>query len=249
MDDQQLLRYSRHIMLPQLDLKGQQKLLAASVLLVGVGGLGSAAAMYLAAAGVGRLLLNDHDQVDISNLQRQIIHSQADIGRNKVDSAKDRLLQINPDISVLTYNNKLNHAELATLIASVDVVVDGSDNFATRFAVNQACVVAGKPLVSGAAIRMEGQVSVFHPSAGHLPCYRCLYQDGAEISETCSETGILAPVVGIIGAIQATETIKLLTGIGECLLGRVLVVDALRMEIRRLNLRKDPDCPVCSHLA
>ena len=248
MDDQQLLRYSRQIMLPQLDVQGQLRLLESSVLIIGAGGLGSPVAMYLAAAGVGRLLLNDHDEVELSNLQRQIVHSQQDLGRAKVDSAKDRLLQLNPDITVVTYKHKFNHAELAAVVANADVVIDGSDNFPTRFAVNQACVQEGKPLVSGAAIRMEGQVSVFYPAAGHSPCYRCLYNESGEQAQTCSETGVLAPVVGIIGSIQATETIKLLTGIGESLIGRVLMLDAQQMEWRSLKLKKDPACPVCSHL-
>lgn len=248
MDDQQLLRYSRQIMLPQLDLDGQLRLLESSVLIIGAGGLGSPVAMYLAAAGVGRLLINDFDTVELSNLQRQIIHSQNDIGRRKVDSAKDNLSALNSDIKVITYDHQLNHAELAAVVANADLVIDGSDNFPTRFAVNQACVQEGKPLVSGAAIRMEGQVSVFHPAGGNSPCYRCLYSETGEQSETCSETGVLAPVVGIIGSIQATEAIKLLSGMGSSLIGRVLMLDALQMEWRSLKLKKDPGCPVCSHL-
>lgn len=249
MHDQQLLRYSRQIMLPQFDLAGQQKLLESSVLIVGCGGLGSPVAMYLAAAGVGHLVLNDFDKVDVSNLQRQIAHGQADIGRSKVESAKSSILALNPDIHVVTHDSQLNHAELTALVATVDVVVDASDNFNTRFAINQACFQERKPLVSGAAIRMEGQICVFHPGIAESPCYRCLYGEAEEEEQTCSENGILAPVVGIIGCMQATETIKLLAGMGDCLIGRVLLLDALHMEWRSLRLKKDPACPVCSHLS
>jgi molybdopterin/thiamine biosynthesis adenylyltransferase len=244
MDDNQLLRYSRQIMLPQVDALGQQKLLDSSVLIVGMGGLGSPAAMYLASAGVGHLVLADFDKVEISNLQRQIVHGTDDIGRDKVDSAYDRLKQLNPDITITRFKQKLDDTTLDDLVPQVDLVVDGCDNFATRFAVNRACVKHHKPLVSGAAIRFEGQVSVFL-NDGNGPCYHCLYKEGGEEEYRCSENGVLAPVTGLIGSLQAIEAIKVLAHIGETLSGRLLVIDALTMEIRMLKLRKDPDCGVC----
>jgi molybdopterin/thiamine biosynthesis adenylyltransferase len=244
MDDSQLLRYSRQIMLPQVDALGQQKLLESSALIVGMGGLGSPVAMYLASAGVGHLILADFDQVEISNLQRQIIHGTSDIGRDKVDSAYDRLKQLNPDITITRFKQKLDDATLDDLVPQVDVVIDGCDNFATRFAVNRACVKHHKPLVSGAAIRFEGQVSVFL-NDGSGPCYHCLYKEGGEEEMRCSENGVLAPLTGMIGSLQAIEAIKLLVNIGEPLSGRLLVIDALTMEIRVLKLRKDPACGVC----
>ena len=244
MDDNQLLRYSRQIMLPQVDALGQQKLLDSSALIVGMGGLGSPVAMYLASAGVGHLILADFDQVEISNLQRQIIHGTADIGRDKVDSAYDRLKQLNPDITITRFKQKLDDATLDDLVPQVDVVIDGCDNFATRFAVNRACVKHHTPLVSGAAIRFEGQVSVFR-NDGNGPCYHCLYKEGGEEEMRCSENGVLAPLTGLIGSLQAIEAIKVLVNIGEPLAGRLLVIDALTMEIRMLKLRKDPDCGVC----
>lgn len=231
-------------MLPQLDAVGQQKLLDSTVLIVGMGGLGSPAAMYLASAGVGHLILADFDQVEISNLQRQIIHGSDDIGRDKVDSAYDRLKQLNPDISITRFKQKLDDTSLADLVPQVDLVVDGCDNFDTRFAVNRACVKHHKPLVSGAAIRFEGQLSVFMNN-GDGPCYHCLYKEGGEEEYRCSENGVLAPVTGLIGSLQAIEAIKLLAGIGEPLVGRLLLIDALTMEIRTLKLKKDPDCGVC----
>jgi len=244
MDDKQLLRYSRQIMLPQVDALGQQKLLDSTVLIVGMGGLGSPAAMYLASAGVGHLILADFDMVELSNLQRQIIHSTEDIGRNKVDSAYDRLKQLNPDITITRFKQVLDDASLADLVPQVDLVVDGCDNFDTRFAVNRACVKYHKPLVSGAAIRFEGQVSVFL-NDGNSPCYHCLYKEGGEEEMRCSENGVLAPVTGLIGSLQAIEAIKVLTDIGEPLAGRLLLVDALTMEMRTLKLKKDPACGVC----
>jgi molybdopterin-synthase adenylyltransferase len=244
MDDAQLLRYSRQIMLPQFDVAGQQKLLDATVLIIGLGGLGSPAAMYLAAAGVGHLVLVDFDTVELSNLQRQIIHHTDDIGRPKVESARDALQQLNPDVKLTLVDRKLEGMELQQHITAADVVLDGSDNFATRFAVNDACVAAGVPLVSGAAIRMEGQVAVFLNN-GDGPCYRCLYREEGELDNRCSENGVLAPLVGIIGAIQATEAIKILAGMGETLHGRLLLLDALHMEWRTLTLKKDPGCSGC----
>ena len=244
MDDNQLLRYSRQIMLPQVDALGQQKLLDSSALIVGMGGLGSPVAMYLASAGVGHLILADFDQVEISNLQRQIIHATSDIGRDKVDSAYDRLKQLNPDITITRFKQKLDDAALDDLVPQVDVVIDGCDNFTTRFAVNRACVKHHTPLVSGAAIRFEGQVSVFL-NDGNGPCYHCLYKEGGEEEMRCSENGVLAPLTGLIGSLQAIEAIKVLVNIGEPLAGRLLLIDALTMEIRVLRLRKDPNCGVC----
>ena len=246
MDDNQLLRYSRQIMLPQVEIAGQQKLRDASVLIIGLGGLGSPVAMYLAAAGVGKLVLVDYDQVDLSNLQRQIIHLTSSIGKNKVDSARDTLLKLNPEIHIDVVNEQLDAAELTKRIKQADIVVDGSDNFATRFLLNSLCFENKTPLVSGAAIRLEGQVTVFDFTDAESPCYHCLYRDGEETEQTCSENGILAPITGIIGSIQATETLKLLLGIGQTLVGRLLILDALTMEWREIKLGKDPGCPVCN---
>lgn len=245
MNDEQLLRYSRQIMLPQVDVAGQRKLLESRVLIVGMGGLGSPVAMYLAAAGVGQLILADFDTVDLSNLQRQILHGSNDIGRPKVESARETLRVLNPEVKVETIIERLEGEALAKQVSEVDLVVDATDNFTTRFILNDACVAARKPLVSGAAIRMEGQVSVFHNEREDSPCYRCLYKDEGELAETCSENGVLAPVVGIIGAVQATEALKVLLGIGETLGGRLLLLDALTMEWRSLKLRKDMACPAC----
>jgi molybdopterin/thiamine biosynthesis adenylyltransferase len=244
MDDNQLLRYSRQIMLPQIDALGQQKLLDSTVLIVGMGGLGSPAAMYLASAGVGHLILADFDIVELSNLQRQIIHGTGDLGRNKVDSAYDRLKQLNPDVTITRFKQVLDDGTLADLVPQVDLVVDGCDNFDTRFAVNRACVKYHKPLVSGAAIRFEGQVSVFL-NDGSGPCYHCLYKEGGEEEMRCSENGVLAPLTGLIGSLQAIEAIKVLAKTGETLSGRLLLIDALTMEIRTLKLKKDPACGVC----
>ncbi len=244
MDDDQLLRYSRQIMLPSIGIEGQEKLRSSRVLIVGLGGLGSPVALYLAAAGVGHLLLADFDRVDLTNLQRQIIHTTPRIGQFKVDSARDSLTELNPQVQVDTLTARLDDEALAEIIQNVDLVIEGSDNFTTRFAVNRACHARGVPLVSGAAIRMEGQVSVFTGQPG-APCYQCLYPDEGAMDETCSANGVLAPLVGIIGCIQATEAIKLLTGSGRCLDGRVLLLDALQMEWRTLKLRQDPACPVC----
>ncbi|MSQ69501.1 MAG: molybdopterin-synthase adenylyltransferase MoeB [Gammaproteobacteria bacterium] len=245
MDDQRLLRYSRQILLPEIDISGQQRLLESAVAVFGLGGLGSPVALYLAAAGVGRLVLVDFDEVELSNLQRQIIHLTADLGRPKVESARDRLRALNPEVRVDTVPRLLASAALDELIEDVDLVVDCTDNFPTRFGLNAACWRARKPLVSGAAIRFEGQVSVYFPGQGDSPCYRCLYDDGPGTTETCSQTGVVAPLLGIIGSVQALETIKVLTGIGEPLTGRLLVLDGLRMEWRNLRFKRAPDCPVC----
>ncbi|CAK0770520.1 Molybdopterin-synthase adenylyltransferase [Gammaproteobacteria bacterium] len=244
MNDTQRIRYSRQILLPGLGEGGQECLLAARVLIVGVGGLGSAVAMYLAAAGVGRLVLSDYDQVDLSNLQRQIAHRSVDVGRLKVDSARDTLLALNPEIEVTVIPRALDGLELEEEVCHCNVVVDACDNFETRFALNRACHRAGIPLISGAAMGMEGQVAVF-PHQGEAPCYHCLYRDDGSPGETCSRLGVLAPLVGIVGAVQATETLKLLTGMGEPLIGRLLLLDASTMEWRTLRLRRDPDCPTC----
>ena len=244
MNDEELLQYSRQIMLPQIDLAGQQRLLDSRALIVGLGGLGAPVALYLAAAGVGELVLVDFDTVDLTNLQRQIIHSHDTIGTPKVRSAQATLARINPRCRVRPIAEKLEGETLERAVAEADVVLDCSDNFATRFAINRACVRQGKPLVSGSAIRWEGQVAVFNDRPG-APCYHCLYGDSGELDASCAANGILAPVVGIIGSIQATEAIKLLTGAGEPLSGRLLLLDALTMALRTLKLRPDPGCPVC----
>ncbi len=246
MDNELLTRYSRHIMLPQMDYEGQQKLLDSRVLIVGAGGLGSPVAMYLASSGVGHLTLVDFDTVELSNLQRQILHGTDDIGRKKVDSARDTLLALNPTVQVETIDHALDETALREAVAQADLVVDTTDNFATRFAINRACVGARKPLVSGSVIRMEGQITVFRPDLEAGPCYHCLYKEGDELAETCTQNGVLAPVVGIIGCMQATEAIKVLTGMGEDLNGRLLLLDAMTMEWRTLKLRRDPQCPVCA---
>ncbi len=245
MNDEQLLRYNRHIMLPQIGIEGQQKLCDAHVLIIGLGGLGSPAAMYLATAGVGQLALVDDDTVELSNLQRQIIHRSQNIGDSKVASAKSNLLAINHEIDIATIDHRLNEAALNQQIERADVVLDASDNFDTRFAINRACVAQKKPLVSGAAIQFDGQISVFDSRSKHCPCYSCLYPDKGEDNLTCSENGILAPVVGIIGSMQALEAIKLICQIGEPLYGRLLLFDALSLQWRTMNLKKDPNCPVC----
>ncbi len=247
MDDQQLLRYSRQIMLPQIDIEGQQKLLDSHVLIIGAGGLGSPVAMYLASAGIGQITIADNDAVDLSNLQRQILHRNQDLGRPKVESARDTLADLNPDVRVTALNIFIDSAALGNLVSQADLVVDASDNFATRFAINAACVDTGTALVSGAAIRMEGQLTVFLPQRDDSPCYRCLYSEGDEPDQTCSENGVLAPVVGVIGSLQALEAIKVLLNIGESLCGRLLVFDGLYHEWRSIKLGKDPHCPVCSH--
>lgn len=245
MNDDQLLRYSRQILLPQFGIEGQQRLAASAVLIVGLGGLGSPVAMYLAVAGVGRLVLADFDDVDLSNLQRQILHTSERIGLAKTASAQATLAALNPEVELIPVRERLTDDLLRTLVGRVDLVVDCCDNFATRFAVNRACVTAGVPLVSGAAIRLEGQVTAFSGRPGEA-CYQCLYPPDGATDDTCTANGILAPVVGIIGSIQATEAIKILSGVGTPLYGRLLLLDALTMEWRSLRLRPDPACPVCS---
>ncbi len=245
LSDEQLLRYSRQIMLPDVDIEGQQRLLASRVLILGLGGLGSPVSLYLASAGVGSITLVDDDHVDLSNLQRQIAHTQDRIGQSKVSSAAVSMRAINPDIEIFPLQQRIDKESLAILIESMDLVLDCSDNFSTRFALNQACFEAGVPLVSGAAIRFDGQVSVFDPRDMHSPCYQCLYPQGDDRALTCSESGVLAPLVGVIGAIQAMEAVKLLAHSGHPLTGRLLLLDGRRMEWREMRLVKDPQCPVC----
>ncbi|RMG28258.1 MAG: molybdopterin-synthase adenylyltransferase MoeB [Gammaproteobacteria bacterium] len=247
LDDTQLLRYSRQIMLPEFGFEAQQRLLGSRVLIVGMGGLGSPAALYLAAAGVGRLVLADPDQVELSNLQRQILHGTSDAGRAKVASARDRLTALNPDVRVDLLPCALEGEALQQAVQSADVVLDCSDNFPTRFAVNAACMASATPLVSGAAVRFEGQLAVFDPRLPESPCYRCLYRDEGETPQTCAENGILSPVVGVIGSLQALEAIRLLAGLGTATAGRLLVFDGLHQEFRTLRLPRDPDCPACGH--
>lgn len=242
MDDKQLLRYSRHILLSQIDVRGQERLLAARVLIIGLGGLGSPAAMYLAAGGVGHLVLVDPDRVELTNLQRQIVHATGRIGQDKVASAAQQLAALNADVRLTTINQKLEGAALEAQVRLADAVVDATDNFASRFAINAACMRAGKPLISGAVVRFEGQVAVFPPGG---PCYRCLYAENGGPDEACATLGVLAPAAGIVGSIQAVETIKVLLGIGQTLAGRLLLFDALHMEWREVRLHKDPNCPVC----
>ncbi|MEM8769565.1 MAG: molybdopterin-synthase adenylyltransferase MoeB [Pseudomonadota bacterium] len=245
LSDEQLLRYSRQIMLPDVDVAGQEALLDATVLVVGLGGLGSPVALYLAAAGVGKLILTDDDAVDLSNLQRQVVHGQADIGASKVASAAATLRAINPEVQLELIPERLTGMTLDAAVRRATVVVDATDNFATRFELNAACVAARVPMVSGAAIRWEGQVAVFDPRQADSPCYRCLYAEGDDGALNCSESGVIAPLVGVIGTCQALETIKVITGVGETLTGLVLYFDGKRMEWRRLRLPKDPNCPVC----
>ena len=247
MNDDQLLRYSRHILLPELGVEGQERLLASHALIVGAGGLGSPSAMYLAAAGVGRLTLCDADTVDLTNLQRQIAHRTAGVGRAKVDSARDTLLQLNPTIEIEPLEARMDAAALNERVAGCDIVLDCSDNFATRHAVNRACVAHGVPLVSGAAIRFDGQVSVFDLRAPESPCYACLFAEDAQSEEMrCAVMGVFAPLTGIIGTVQAAEAIKLLAGFGTLLNGRLLIIDALTMEWRTMRLARDPACTVCA---
>lgn len=247
LSDDELLRYSRQILLRQVDIDGQLKIRAGRVLVVGLGGLGSPLALYLAAAGVGELHLADFDTVDLTNLQRQVIHDTASVGQAKVDSAMARLAALNPQVTLKPLRQALDADTLAAAVAAVDVVVDCCDNFTTRAAVNAACVAAGRPLVSGAAIRLEGQLSVFDPRNAASPCYHCLYGAGSEDELTCSEAGVLGPLVGLVGSLQALETLKLLAGFGEPLVGRLLLVDALGSRFRELRVRRDPLCAVCGN--
>jgi adenylyltransferase/sulfurtransferase len=248
MNDQQLLRYSRQIMLPEVEIAGQQNLLDARVLIIGMGGLGSPVALYLAAAGVGALVVSDFDEVDTSNLQRQIAHGEADVGRLKVDSAKEAIKAINPDCQVITVPDKLTGAQLMQQVILNDLVVDCSDRFSTRFEINRYCVETKTPLVSGAAIQFGGQLAVFDARQDDSPCYRCLYEESDDEELRCAENGVIAPLVGVIGSMQALETIKLLSGAGETAVGRLLAFDGLNSQWRSMKLSKDPECPVCSSL-
>ena len=245
LNDEELLRYSRQILLAQVDIDGQLRLKGSRVLIVGLGGLGSPVALYLAAAGVGELHLADFDTVDLTNLQRQVMHDTAAVGLSKVDSAMARLQAINPQVALVAHRQALDEDSLAQAVGAVDLVLDCCDNFATREVVNAACVAAGKPLVSGAAIRLEGQLSVFDPRNPLSPCYHCLYGHGSEAELTCSEAGVLGPLVGLVGSLQALEALKLLAGFGEPLVGRLLLVDALGTRFRELRVKRDPACSVC----
>jgi molybdopterin/thiamine biosynthesis adenylyltransferase/rhodanese-related sulfurtransferase len=245
LSNDEVLRYSRHLIMPEVGMDGQLKLKAAKVLCVGAGGLGSPLALYLAAAGVGTLGVVDFDVVDFTNLQRQIIHTTADVGRKKLDSAADKLLAINPNVNIVKFDTRLSSANALELFRDFDMVVDGTDNFPTRYLVNDACVLTGKPNVYGSIFRFEGQVSIFAMKEG--PCYRCLYPEPPPpgLVPSCAEGGVLGILPGLVGVMQATEAIKLILGAGEPLIGRLLLVDALAMRFRELKLRKHPDCPAC----
>jgi sulfur-carrier protein adenylyltransferase/sulfurtransferase len=245
LSNDEILRYSRHLIMPEVGMEGQQKLKAAKVLCIGAGGLGSPLALYLTAAGVGTLGIVDFDVVDYTNLQRQIIHTTADVGRKKLDSAADKLKAINPYINLRTFDTRLSSANALELFREFDIIADGTDNFPTRYLVNDACVLTGKPNVYGSIFRFEGQASVFATEDG--PCYRCLYPEPPPpgLVPSCAEGGVLGILPGLVGVIQATETIKLILGAGDPLIGRLLLVDALGMKFRELKLRKSPDCPAC----
>ena len=247
MNDHQLLRYSRHILLPQIEYDGQEKITQSHVLIVGAGGLGSPVVMYLAASGVGTLTICDFDVVDLTNLQRQIIHTTQSVGINKAVSAQQAIFELNPEVTVQAVQTKSTEAEMATLVAQADVVVDCSDNFATRYALNRLCFQHKTPLVSGAAIRFEGQISVFDFRNETTPCYHCLYPDvGSDQEMRCADNGVFAPLVGMIGTAQAAEVLKLILNVGETLQGRLLLLDALTAEWRTIKLARDPKCTVCS---
>ncbi len=241
----EILRYSRHLIMPEVGVEGQEKLKAAKVLMIGTGGLGSPAALYLASAGVGTLGLVDFDVVDFSNLQRQIIHSNDSVGKPKVDSAKERLNGINPNVKIVTYNERLTKENALKILKDYDMVLDGTDNFQTRYLVNDACVFTGKPFVYGSIFRFDGQATVFYPGKG--PCYRCLFAEPPPpgMIPSCSEGGVLGILPGVIGVIQATEVVKLIIGKGEPLIGRLMLYDALKMTFREVKFRKNPKCPVC----
>jgi molybdopterin/thiamine biosynthesis adenylyltransferase len=248
MEDEQLLRYSRQIMMPEIDAAGQQRLLDSRITIIGMGGLGAPAAMYLAAAGVGSITIVDYDTVDLTNLQRQIIHTTSDIGREKTASAEEYLHQLNPEVAIVAVSKNLDEQELRETTNGMDAILDCTDNFETRFMINRVAVSNGIPLVSAAVVRMEGQVTIFDPKHNGA-CYRCLYDEAGGVPETCSENGILAPAAGLVGSIQATETMKVLLGIGKTLVGRLLLIDAKNMEFREIKIRKDPACPVCGKQA
>lgn len=247
MKDVQLLRYARHILLDEFGIESQEKLLAARVLVVGAGGLGSPASFYLASAGVGQIILADHDTIELSNLQRQILHTDARVGMLKAESGRQTMLALNPEISVETRTSKLDLDALRAEIATVDAVLDCTDNFATRHAVNRACVEHRKPLISGAAIRFEGQISVFDPRDDQAPCYHCLFPEADDVEAlSCATTGVFSPLVGIIGSMQAAEAIKVIAGVGKTLKGRLLMLDAFDMQWHSVRVKRDPACPVCA---
>ncbi|MEK0430056.1 MAG: molybdopterin-synthase adenylyltransferase MoeB [Pseudomonadota bacterium] len=246
MNDQQLQRYSRHILLDDIGIDGQEKLLAAHALVIGAGGLGSPVALYLASAGIGKITLVDHDEVDLTNLQRQIVHATARVGQPKVESAKLALQQVNPEVNVIALHERADEARLQTLVSTATVVLDCTDNFATRHAINHACVAARVPLVSGAAIRMDGQVAVFDPRSGETACYACLFPPDQQFEEVaCATMGVFAPLVGIIGTMQAAEALKLVAGIGDSLADRLLLLDARSMEWTSIRTKRSMDCAVC----
>ena len=246
LNDERLLRYSRHILLPEIGIDGQQKLLASHALVVGAGGLGSPISLYLAASGVGRITLCDHDTVDLTNLQRQIVHNTDSIGQPKVASAREALARINPEVAVDVVQERVEGARLEALVSDADVVIDATDNFATRHAINRACVKFHKPLVSGAGVRFDGQVAVFDLRDAASPCYNCLFPEEGDLEEMrCAVMGVFAPLVGIIGSVQAAEALKLLMGVGQPLAGRLLLLDALSMQWRPVKLSKDVACKVC----
>ena len=250
MDDDQLLRYSRHILLPEIGVEGQERLRAAHALVIGAGGLGCPAALYLASSGIGRLTLADPDRVDLTNLQRQILYRSDAVGTGKADAARKTLASVNPAVTVVPLAERLEGEALERRVAEADVVLDCSDNFATRHAVNRACVRHAKPLVSGAAIRFDGQIAVFDLRQHEAPCYACLFPEGGETEELrCAVMGVLAPLTGAVGALQAVEAIKLVVGAGESLSGRLLMFDALRGEWRSVRVRKDSACAVCADVA
>ncbi len=246
MDNQQLERYSRHIMLPEIDIAGQRRLLQAKILLIGAGGLGSPAAIYLASSGVGQITICDDDDVDLSNLQRQIAHNSERVGQNKADSARATLRAINPETTVIAIKQRLNSDTLLAAISDANIVLDASDNFATRFMLSDACVNTHTPLVSGAAIQLSGQICVFR-NDGNTPCYRCLFDESTIADEeNCAQSGVFAPLTGIIGSMMAAEALKLLVPFGKPLDNRLLILNAATMEWRSLKLQKDPVCPACS---
>ncbi|MEC7876253.1 MAG: molybdopterin-synthase adenylyltransferase MoeB [Pseudomonadota bacterium] len=246
MDDKQLLRYSRQIMLPEIDVDGQERIKNSKVLLIGLGGLGSPISIYLTAAGVGELIIADFDKVNLSNLQRQILHKTRDINRSKIDSAKEHLHELNPDINIRSIGKKLSENDLMNEAKKSNIIIDASDNFNTRFSLNKISVKSKTPLVSGAAIRFEGQVTVFNPAQKSSPCYRCLYNEDVSTEESCTANGVFAPLLGIVGSIQANEALKLILNLGESIQGKLLLIDALNMEFNEVFLNKDPSCPVCN---
>lgn len=245
LNDEELLRFSRQILMPRFDIAGQEALKSAHVVVVGSGGLGCPVALYLGAAGVGHLTLVDDDVIELANLQRQVAFATAQIGAPKAKTLADRVRSINPDVSISVVNRRLDQEGFADKVANASLALDCSDNFATRFALNRACVAAGVPLISGAAIRGEGQVSVYDSRQPNSPCYHCLYPEQGNEDLTCSEAGVIAPLVGMIGSVQAMEAIKVISGVGRPLVGRLLILDAWEMQWREMKLAKDPDCPVC----